>query len=71
MGYAGVAKWQTRRFQVPVVVNTMWVRLPSSAPNILNKKSFLRKAFFIVKNTICRGFELNIPLYAEIIIFKI
>lgn len=24
---------QTRRIQVPVVVNTLWVQVPSSAPN--------------------------------------
>lgn len=41
------------------------VRVLLEAPNILNKKSFFEKAFFIVKNTICRCFEIKIPLYAE------
>ncbi len=35
---------QTRRIQVPVVVNTLWVQVPSSAPN---KKGRLGASFFI------------------------
>ncbi len=33
--------------------------------NILTKKSFFEKAFFIVKNTICSVFVPETPLYAE------
>ena len=36
---------QTRRIQVPVVVNTLWVQVPSSAPN---KKDAERRLFYLV-----------------------
>ena len=36
---------QTRRIQVPVVVNTLWVQVPSSAPN---KKDAIRRLFYLV-----------------------
>ena len=46
-----------------VVGDNVRVQVPPSAPNILYKKSFLEKTFFIVKKTICRGFHYFITAY--------
>lgn len=41
------------------------VQASSPAPNILYKKSFFRKTFFIAKNTICRGVASKFSLHTD------
>ena len=50
---------QTRRIQVPVVVNTLWVQVPSSAPN---KKGRLRRLFYLVHDLNEGGNPYGFPL---------
>ena len=56
---------QTRRIQVPVVVNTLWVQVPSSAPNKHDGFDTKPSCFYCIKLTVLKlkfG-DLNLPVH--------